>query len=521
MSSPPFLLSAPEPVRLREKHHPSLLAVFRKRRKIGFVVFLSMMALTGLWILFVPRTYEGSMQFMVNNDRVNTPVGSDSGTQAIVYMNDINETLVNTEVSLLTSNDLMLQLVRQAGLAYPTDVSDKSPEQQEQRALKTLKTHLHVTPIRRSAMIDVRYSSGSRGQAVRVLEILSRLYLDSHVRLHGTPGAYQAFERLWTDATAQRIAAELLLNDFKRTHNIVSLPEEKTIALQREADLQRQYADASVAAGRSDRQTQELNQILARTPSSIEGERKSIPNQSEIEQLNSVLNGLQLKRVEAAARYQPTDRTITDLDQQIAETKAAIDAASSRKAEEISVVANPVLHEAQTEVVRLRGDYAGFQEQAEDLRRKLATNRRWLVTLDEDAATYNSLNESVTRFTELERLYRQKTDAARADQFLDENHVSNVTLTEAPFSPPQPSPRVTTMVALGLIWSLISSGFTMLILDRARTRVTTPIDVERSLGAPVIAYLSTRAGDHHPYGYLPTVYSHIVPLSPRRLWRLM
>ena len=476
-----------------------------------------MMVVTVLCVLLMPRPYEASMQFMVNNDRVTAPVGSDNSTQAIVYMNDINEGQVNTEVSLLTSNDLLLDLVRKAGIVSG---KDGPAEYNEQIVLRKLKTHLVVAPVRKSAVIDVRYRSNDRESAIHVLTVLSELYLDAHARLHGTPGAVAVFQKLWEDASAERAKAESALNEFKRQHNIVSLPDERTIALQREADLEKQYADASVAAGKSGRQTQALEQILERTPSNIVGERKSIPHQGEVEHLGSVLSGLQLKRIEATSRYSPTDRIITDLDQQIAETKIAIEAATSQKAEEVSMISNPVLREGQTDMVRARGDYAGYQEEANELRRKLAMNRKQLVALDEEAAAYSVLIENVTRFTELDHLYRQKADTAHTDESLNNNHVSNVSLVETPFAPPDRTPLVGTILTIGTIWSLVSSIIAILIVDRMRARVTSPFDIESALGAPVIAILGANTSSQHPYGYVPAVYAQIVGQSPKNTWRL-
>lgn len=517
MESLSLYLNAPEPIYPQPRRRSSLLTIIWRRRRIGFTIFVVMMLATGLCIFVMPRPYEASMQFMVSNDRVKSPIGSDNNTQAVVYMNDINEAQVNTEVSILTSNDLLLDLVRKAGLVSG---GDSSPEQNEQVALKKLKAHLVVTPVRRSSVIDVRYRSSNRDSAIHVLDVLSTIYLDAHARLHGTSGAVAAFESLWESASAERAKAEAALLAFKREHNIVSLPDERAIALQREADLEKQYADASVAAGKSSRQTQVLEQILDRTPSSIVGERKSIPHQGEVEHLGSVLAGLQLKRIEAVSRYAPTDRMITDLDQQIAETKTALAAASTQRAEEVSMVSNPVLREAQSDMVRVRGDYAGNQEQADQLRRKLAMNRKQLVALDEAAAAYSLLNEKVTRFTDLDHIYRQKADTAHTDESLTRNHISNVNLAETPFAPPDRSPLVRTIVGVGMIWSFVSSLFAMLIVDRLRARVTSPFEIEGALGAPVIAVLSANTSSQHPFGYVPAVYGHIVRQSPKSAWRL-
>lgn len=517
MESLSLLLNVPEPIVLPQRRHSSVMSLIWRRRRIGFAVFMVMMLGTALCVYLLP-TYQAAMQIMVHNDRVNSPVASDNSTQAVLNMNDISEDQVNTEVALLTSNDLMLELVRKAGLARPGD-SSESQDRNEQIALRELKAHLEVTPLRKSAIIDVRYRSDNRESAVRVLTVLSTLYFDAESRLQGVPGAYDVFEKLWEDAFTRRANAEAALSEFKRAHNIAALPDEKAIALQIESDLEREYAEASVAAARSNNQTQALEQIVERTPLNIVGERKSLPNQSEVENLGSVLSGLQLKRIEASSRYLPSDRIITDLDQQIASTKSALESASSQKAEELSMVSNPVLQQAETELVQSRGESAGYQEQATQLRQKLAASRLRLAALDGETATYSQLADDVTRFSQLQTLYRQKADTASAEKALNENHVSNVNLSEMPFAPSQRSPHVWVICVLGTICSLVSSVFVILVVDRMRARVTSPYETSLAIGAPVVALLGAETSAEHPFGYLPAAYAHLLGDSPQQSWR--
>ena len=307
----------------------SMFRFIRRRKGLAVTVFLMMFGFILVLLAFIPRSYEASMEFLINNERINSPVGPDKNTQAIFYLDDVSEARINTEVALLTSNDLLTQVVQECHLASYVQAAHISEQQRQEQALGQLKAHLVVSPVKKSAIIQVRYQSANPTQSVEVLRSLSKLYLESHLRLRGATGSSIFFEELWREYSVQREAAVADLAQYKLEHSIVSLPDEKALGLQREADLEKQYSDALAAANRSGSQSAKLTSLLVNTPPSVVGERKSIPNQAEMQQLSTLLVGLQNKRVEAASRYLPDDRFVKDLDQQIAQTRAALDSAAS------------------------------------------------------------------------------------------------------------------------------------------------------------------------------------------------
>lgn len=461
------------------------------------------------------------MEFLVNNERVNTPIGPDKNTQGVFNLDEVSEARVNTEVALLTSNDLLAQVVKECRLASFIRAPRLTEAAREEAALRQLKEHLRVNPIKKSAIIQVRYESGDPGRSVAVLQELSKLYLDTHLKLRGASASSAFFEEIWNDYAAKRVAAEASLARYKATHNIVSLPDEKALSLQREAELERQYADALAAANRTGNQSAKLGSLVASTPVNIVGERKTIPNQAEIQQLSAVLVGLENKRVEAASRYLPDDRFVKDIEAQISQTKEALSNATSRNSEEVSIIANPVMSTALSESVHVQYDLAGYQAQAATLGKQVFENRKRLASLDEETATYNLLSEDVTRLTDLDHEYRQKADAAKVGHLLDQKHISNVAVAEQAFASSQPtSPKVAATLLVGFLWSLFAAVGTVFLIDRTRPRVRSPYDLERALGTPVLAFVSTGEATNRRMGLLPLA-SLSIPTEPnRRNWRI-
>src|SRR6187402_606715 len=493
--------------------------VLLKRWRLALAVFSVFFCLTLLLAALLPRRYEATMKLLVKNERVDALINPDKGTQGIFYLDDIAESRVNTEVALLLSNDLLRQVVKRCGLGDTVHASHSEPAVREELALNQLKKDLSVTPLRKSAIIQLRYESPDRARSVKVLNALSDLYLDSHLRLRGAPGSYAFFRELSRRYTAERVEADLALARFKREHNIVTLPEEKVIALQREADLDKHYADAAAAAARSTQQSTKLSSLVSQTPARLVNELKTIPNQYETQQLSTLLVGLQNKRVEAAARYKPDDRIVQDLDQQIAQTEGALSGATVRKAEEVSTIANPVLGSAQSEFVRAQYESAGYQAEMLSVRRRLATNKLRLAELDSQTAAYNELNQDVLRLTVLDHDYREKADQARVSQLLDEQRISNVAVAEEAYSPQRATfPKIGAIVAVGFVWSLFCALGTTIAVDRTRPRIRTTFDVERTLGAPVLAFLGSDSLLPRYGGTLAEVYLLMNRSADKKNW---
>ena len=96
-------------------------------------------------------------------------------------------------------------------------------------ATAKLAKRIEITPVRKSAIIDVVYRDYTPQLAQTVLQELEKEYLKKHVGLQRAVGASEFFARETTSATRDRQHAEQDLADFQATNGFVSLLKEKDL----------------------------------------------------------------------------------------------------------------------------------------------------------------------------------------------------------------------------------------------------------------------------------------------------
>src|SRR5262249_3395404 len=139
-----------------------------------------------LYVLFQPRSYEAEMVFLVNSNRADVLVTSES-TNGQVARNYVDETVIATEIQLLSNKEILRDVIRKCGLA-----KDQSGREVEQ-ALKDLQKELKVSPVLKANMLKASYSSSDAQEAASVLRTLAEAYLNEHLRVHSPSGTYQFF----------------------------------------------------------------------------------------------------------------------------------------------------------------------------------------------------------------------------------------------------------------------------------------------------------------------------------------
>jgi uncharacterized protein involved in exopolysaccharide biosynthesis len=516
------LLSSPHMVRYdMPLAVPSLMDRFMKRKRLAAFLFAGLFLGVILVAALLPKRYESHMQFLIQNERVNSLISPDQKAQGILYLDEVGESRINTEVALLTSDDLLRQVVRSTGLAKRAEAGGSANSRNEDIALQELRKNLSVVPLRKSDIIQVKYQTSDSQRATDVLRSLASSYVDLHLALRSAKGSSTFFNHLVAMYTDEQRAAAHALSVFKAQHNIVALAEEKSITLQRVEDLEKRFAEASSAEARAQQTIDELQSMASHTPETIVNEVKTVSNQYEAQQLSTLLVTLQNKRVEATARYVPTDRVIQDLDRQIVQTQQALDRANQHRAEEVSRVSNPVLSGIKSESVHASADYAGFKAQANAINRQLNLSRQRLQGLDEDTATYDNLSQQLKSATEQHDLYVAKANEARVSELLDKDHISNVTLAETPHESTLPSaPNRGLIVGLGFIWSLLFALGAPLLVDFFRKRIGSPSDLEKSLRTQVLTEIGSGVLRPQYAGQLSELHDAMQRTPARRLWRL-
>lgn len=421
-------------------------AGFVRRHVLAMAVtwVLAMVAAALIVFFVLPRKYQSDAKFLVRSARQELMVGP-GASPATAPRGDVTEELLNTEVELLRSRDILATVVDTLDLAAPYRAADRSPAEARERALRDLARGLDASVIRKTNIVQVGYLSPDPRQAAAVVRELTDAYLAAHLLMHSSPGTFELYRGQASAAADELRQAEEALAALGRDADLMNLDTQKRDALERinaltadldatEAEMREQVTRARVA---------ELHQ--QRLPPRVRTQMRNVPNQYSVERLHTLLVELQNKRTEVLTKFRPEDRLVQELDQQIADTNAALSRAQTLSANEESTDLNPAWQAVEGERLKARLSLSGLESKAQQIRRELAMHKAAALRLTEAAPTYDTAMRRVTTARANFELYSKKEEEARIAEALDTSRISNVVLAQAPtvsYVPASPNKRL-------------------------------------------------------------------------------
>jgi uncharacterized protein involved in exopolysaccharide biosynthesis len=463
--------------------------LFRRKWLIA-AIFLPIAALAILLALFLPNQYQSRMKILVKNARADVVI-SPGQTNAADVHSDVSETQINSEIALLTSKDLLEQVVKQNKLeVQPTFRiwNDKVPA--SERAVHELEKDLEIAAVKKADIIEVSYTTSSPETAAAVLQSLADLYLDKHLKLHRPPGTHEFFQDQSSRYGQQLQEAEASRATFQEQNHFISLEQEKQLNLQKMADVKSRYLESVGAVKDTTERIEKLQRQLKTVPSRVPTQSRSLPNQYSLERLSTMLVELRNRRTQLLTKFRPDDRLVREVDQQIRDTTASLQEAKSVNNVEQSSDINPLRQMLETEMAKARLDLAGQQARRDDLAQQIGQYQAVLSRLEQATNEHGDLDRRVKQAEENYQLYAKKQEEARITDELDQKKITNVALAELPIvqrAPVKPNRLLT--LGLGLFLAFFLSLCGVFVAELFRDTVHTPRELELAAGIPVIATL--------------------------------
>jgi len=472
--------------------------IFRYWRT-GLLVALTVCVGTTIVVLLTPKQYEAEMKFLVKRERADPIVSADPNavTQASAY---VSEDELNSEVELLKSRDLLQEVAAASGLvglaaqapgrsaAAPTDGGAALA-----RAVRKLEGDLKIAPIKKTTFIRVTYRSPDPKLAARVLGDLARLYLEKHRILHRPTGAYEFFTAQTDRFRGELAAAEERLNEFGQREAVVSPEFEQQNTLQKLADFESDLQQTRAKITESDRSIGDIEAQIAATPVRQTTQIRTSQNAELTRGLKSSILTLEMKRSEMLRKFTPTYPPVVELEEQLAQARAALKASEESPLTEQTTDQNPTYQWLHGELARVRTERAAAIARAARLEQSVRMFREQAQELGMKGAAQQDLKRSVKTAEESYLLYQRKQEEARISDALDNTRIANIVLADAPAAPAFPANtgrRWLLMfgVAMGLALGIAATY----LLAYFSPHFQTPDEVEDTLGIPVLASISGR-----------------------------
>ena len=445
-------------------------------------------AIVAAWV-WAHNYYIASMQVVVSQERSDPKV---SGQNAAVIDNgpDVTADEVATEIALLQGRDMLAEVVQTCQLVK----GNSSDPKQLEIATNRLAAKLDVESQKMSHVIDVKYGSSGAPQAPAcVLQTLAKLYLAKHLRLQRPAGTYDFFASE-TDKYQQALTqSERRLADFSRTQNVAAPDILRSDMAQQLVSAQASSYQARQTIAADQQRLENLKQQMASTPPRSSTEEASIAANTLLEQLQSALLAAEIKRTQLLVKYDPSYPLVKEADEEIEQTKAAIDEAEKAKYVNTTTDRDPTYELLRQDQAKTEADLASEQAIADELSHSIHSMQADMVNLDVTAVRQEALLREAKANETNYLLYLTKREQERTSDALDAKRIANVAIAVPAEVPALPARSPLSIVFPGFFLALIAGLGAGYIAEFADPSFRTPSEVEQVLNITVLGAMPKQA----------------------------
>ena len=469
-------IATPKPPTLRD-----WAAVGFRHARLMIFCFLFIFGAVVLITLFTPRQYEAELKILVKGERADPLVSSEK--ESVAARPDVTEQDVNSEVELLRSRDL-LEKVALANGVPPNDTIRLN------KAVQKLERNLVAEPIKRTKLIRVTYKAESPHGAEVVLQTLSRLYFEKHLEVHRPPGALNFFQAQTDEYRKQLKENESAMTKFADDKGVVEAPLSRELTVRRLNDFEAELKEARSAVAETEQRIQVLEQEQSSTAARLTTSVKTAGNPYLEQQLRTSLLNLELKRTELLSKFAPDYRPVQEVEEQIAQTKTALENALNNPVREETTDRDATHEMIKSELAKARADLRALQSKVASTSKNVDQYREQARMLNETEIGQQDLVRKTKTAEENYLLYSRKEEEARISDALDQQRIVNVSVAQPPSAPPSSvRPRWLINLAAGFLLALCASVIIAMVSDYIDRSFRTPDEVEIYLNVPVLAAL--------------------------------
>ena len=279
------------------------------------------------------------------------------------------------------------------------------------------------------------------------------------------------------------------MEKFTQNTGVASAPLQRDLAIQKLADFNATAHQAQVSAAETAERIRSIETQLSNMQPRLTTEIRTAENPQLMQQLESTLLNLQLKKTELLTKFDPSYRLVKEVDKQIQEAQAAITAAENKPPQDTATGQNPTYMMLRDELARAQAELNGLRAQAAAAGLAAGEYRVAARELQRQGIEQEDLQRTEKTDEQNYLLYLQKREEARINDALDQRGILNVALAERPVVPALPARSPVQVGGLAFLLALFVGFCSGVIADYADPTFRTPDEVAGYLDMPVLASL--------------------------------
>jgi uncharacterized protein involved in exopolysaccharide biosynthesis len=460
-----------------------IFVLFRHKWKIICCGLVGLVLASAVYFL-APPAYQSEAKLLVRYVMERSAVdGLDS---QIKTPTPDNQTLLNTEIQILYSSDLLRQVVEALG----NNKLGLGPNTSMEAAIEAVGRSLDVSVVKDTNVISVAYSSGNPSLPMPIVLELVKRYFDKHLEVHRSIGAFKIVAQE-TDELKKRLAeTEAELKESKESVGIISLSEAKANLAAELGKTEQELDSATSDVAAQQARVNDLEKSLAVTATKgVETPVQPVSGdiQEQYRSLMDRLTQLQKAESEFLLKYTSGSPLVKVKAAQIADLEKRR-ATLEKQYPTLIGSANPQGgQETQPNLASERAILAGFESKLEALKARMSDLQARAKRISQVAPRINELE----RKAEVEETNYKHSEAslekARIDETLDPSRMPNISVVQTP-SPALRVARNVGKVVLGMAGGGFAVGIAIallieLILDRSVKR---SFELETRLQIPLL-----------------------------------
>jgi len=358
-------------------------------------------------------------------------------------------------------------------------------ENKRAKALELLSKQIKVAVEENSNVASMRVRSESPKLSQQVGEAILERFRELHRDAHRAPGEFDFFTEQLDVVKKELDESMCMMRDTKNAAGFSSIADQKLVLTDRiksiDAGLLNSLSDMKGGEAKIDVMETSLGVLPERV---VASEVDGLTNTSK-DDMRGRLYGMQVEHAELLARYTPSHSLVKLKKQQMedAEELFGKEAVITQK----TTTLNSTRQEVKAQHLVSKAERAGVAARFSELQKQRELVLEEIREVNCKELELTALQRDIDVLDTKYRKYSESLEQARMDEALQRDNMSSINVVQAPNFNDDPVDLSNTILAIaglaGSFFGAIGGAFACRYL---RNDLTTPEDIERELGIPVL-----------------------------------
>jgi succinoglycan biosynthesis transport protein ExoP len=453
-------------------------AVFKHGRLV-IGVFLLIFLAAAVTAVVRPTTWQASTKVLVKLGEQAQLAPAETLSKSF-YL-PLTPEVIKTESDIIRSLEVIKDAVGRVGV-------QPEPGTSFAEMLNGMQLALTVTPSPGSNVLQVSYIGRSPERSARMVNAITDAYVDHHHRVYNTEGTALFYNKHVHVLHKELKATQHRLRRFQKRHRIIDVDQEILLLDKDVLDQKKSFAAFRLKMRGVAEKIASVRAQIDRTPEQIRYSEDYHAN-ATLESFRTRLAQLEAERLGLLQAFLPTDRHVTDKDEEIAALKARMGHEQERLLTDQTNRHNELRQELQKNAFTLETLLSDLRAREPGLRQRLAETAGRLRSLRDAHFTVVNMKADADEKAYAYDLFRKKEEEARVQEAMTFQSMVSVSVVDHAVPPLQPQNGLLLPLLLGLAGGLALAVGVAVAVEYLNRRLRFEEEVERYLELPVLAVI--------------------------------